>query len=175
MTIRYIEDESVQEAIEDAARAACQVLDEHFPGGDGGGITSNFQGLLAEVIGHMLAGNSVLDAKRGHYTSLPKLVLDDRAFGESVPGDMFVVAMEDGYNWDVVDNKPVSTKRLLVLNDSGRRFVPVSDVDHVDPFTSFEAARRGAIEYLRESGLALEDVKLSIRPVAPGDDSYKFV
>lgn len=175
MTIRYIEDESVKEAIEDAAKAACQALDEHFPGGDGGGITSNFQGLLAEVIGHMLTGKSVLDAKRGHYVSLPKLVLDNHAFGERIPGDLFVVTMGDGYDWEMIDGVPNSKERIKVLNDATSGFVPLEDGEHVDPYTSFEAATHGAIEYLRSKGLSPGDANLSIKPVIMNDDGYEFV
>lgn len=55
----------------EATAKACEVLDAQFPGWDAGGITSNFQGLLAEVITRMLKGHSVLDGVRGHATMLP--------------------------------------------------------------------------------------------------------
>ena len=79
MPIQNASDDAVVKVIEDAAKAACEVLDQQFPGHDAGGITSDFQGLLVEVLTHMLRGRSVLDAKRGHYITLTNLIAINRA------------------------------------------------------------------------------------------------
>ena len=77
MPIQNASDDAVVKAIEDVAKAACEVLDQQFPGHDAGGITSDFQGALVEVLTHMLRGRSVLDTQRGHTTALPVLVVED--------------------------------------------------------------------------------------------------
>ena len=74
MPIKNASDDAVVKVIEDAARAACEILDKQFPGYDAGGITSDFQGTLVEVLTHMLRGRSVLDAQRGHTRVLPALI-----------------------------------------------------------------------------------------------------
>jgi hypothetical protein len=65
----------IDQAVEDAAQAACEILDKQFPGWDNGGITSNFQGLLADHIRAMLKGNPFHD--RRHGVPLPTLVEGD--------------------------------------------------------------------------------------------------
>lgn len=79
MSIKIASDDAVVKAIEKAAQAACLVLDQQFPGQETGGITSNFQGLLVEVLTHMLRGRSVLDEQRGHTIELPVRIVSDRA------------------------------------------------------------------------------------------------
>lgn len=144
----HIEDQNVQQVIERAAEAACSALDEVFPGHDKQGITSNFQGLLTEVIAHMLTGNSILDAKRGHYTALPRLVLDDRAFGDSSsPGTAFLVVRDEAGDWDTDLHR--QTTKLLALDGNERRFVQLDASDSLNPYTSFEAAVQGAMRYLK--------------------------
>lgn len=180
MTIHFSEDPKVQEAVEVAAKAACDVLDQTFPGHDAGGITSNFQGLLVEVLTHMLTGRSLLDAKRGHYMHLPALVLDDAAFGNPLlRGELFGVTRKsepywqgepyldgrDGQRWRQVSD-------TLVLSDLGSRFVPLADGENINPFTSFDAAVRGAVEYLRASGEDPKEARLEIKPLACGDKGY---
>lgn len=67
-------DDSI-DAIRDAARLACERLDETFPGAEHGGITSNFKGVLEEVIGVMLAGIDPISHRRGHHTYLPVILI----------------------------------------------------------------------------------------------------
>ena len=66
-----IDSKKVDDAVEQAASEACDVLDKVFPGWDNGGITSNFQGHLANHIRAMLLGKD-----HAHLTtSLPLPVL----------------------------------------------------------------------------------------------------
>ena len=48
--------DAVQNAIDEAVSAACEILDKQFPGCDQCGITSNFQGMLGEQITKLLWG-----------------------------------------------------------------------------------------------------------------------
>ncbi len=79
MPIQNASDDAVVKVIEDAAKAACEVLHQQFPGHDAGGITSDFQGTLVEVLTHMLRGHSLLDAQRGHTRVLPTLIAANHA------------------------------------------------------------------------------------------------
>ena len=106
MTSMHIDDDQVRDAIERAASAACQVLDETFPGREKDGITSNFQGLLAETLGQMLAGNDHL--RLTHRVVLPRLVHTDDSFGD-------IHQRGDGY---VVGDPTSPEGQLRVLSDS---------------------------------------------------------
>jgi len=154
------DDKDVIQAIESAASAACQELDKQFPGWDNGGVTSNFQGHLSEVITRMLKGQSVLDGVLGHRTHLPRLIIDDTFFGcPLIRGDMFLIHKPE---------KPVfgEPDRMLVLQPDSTRFRPISDAG--DAFTSFEHAAAAAAKYLAAEGLTLEQAKelnLQVLPV----------
>lgn len=76
--LRHVADQDVSQVVAEAAAAACEKLDAVFPGRDVGGITSNFQGLLEEVVLHMLVGRSLLDGRRRYPVKLPQLVIEDR-------------------------------------------------------------------------------------------------
>lgn len=169
----HIEDEEIQDAIQQAARAACEVLDETFPGHDGNkpGITSNFQGLLVEILVQMLAGNDPVS--RGSATRLPRLVFTDRSFGDCRQRS------EDGY---VVLKPKAAAPRYfspmnppdpepeLVLNDMGTRFIPIDTPDAIDPFTSFEAAVKAAMDYMKREGEI--DFMPEVRAVRMTDTGY---
>ena len=58
--VRDIKSDTVDAAVEEAAKAACDVLDQVFPGFDAGGITSNFQGSLADAIRQLLCGGGLI-------------------------------------------------------------------------------------------------------------------
>lgn len=162
MTLQMHDDTPVLLAIEAAAAAACKELDKHFPGSDNGGITSNFQGHLTDVLKQMLKGHSVLDGLHGHSTQLPRLILDDSFFGCSlIRGDLFLIfkpaKQENG--------QPDGT---LVLQPDASTFVPVLTAG--DAFTSFEAAAAAAAKYLADEDLSLEQAKelnLQVLPVEP--------
>lgn len=161
MSFQHINDPEVEQMIERAAGAACSALDESFPGKDGPrpGITSNFQGLLAEVLRQMLTGKDPLAP--GHYVKLPRLVLADRHFGNvHATGDGYVVAKPDA--------------PLQVLNNSGSRFVLLSSVDEVDPYTSFEAAVQGAMNYLSRNRCEADEELPTILPVFMTETGYSL-
>lgn len=157
----HIDDDKIQEAIQKASSTACQVLDDTFPGKEKSGISSNFQGLLVEILGRMLAGTDPLAGSKGYATELPRLILTDSSFGDwRQRGDAYVV----------VKPTPVSDP-ALVLNDKGTRFVPLDTPDEVDPFTSFEAAASGAMGYLKREGGEIEFIP-EIRSVLMTDTGY---
>lgn len=161
--LRHDQDTEVTEAIEAAAHAACEVLDSAFPGHDNGGITSNFQGLLAEVLAHMLKGRSVLDSQRGHFIQLSALVIDGAFFGNPLArGEAFLVTKEGSEQWGAVGTglhggcKPLG-RELLALSPDSKTFRPIAEAS--DAWTSFEAAAGQALDYLRAEELTLEQAR----------------
>lgn len=69
----HIADQDVEEIIHRAVCAACNVLDERFPGHEHSGVNSNFAGVLEETIGSLLCG---YDPRQGRSTYLHRLVRD---------------------------------------------------------------------------------------------------
>jgi hypothetical protein len=162
--IKHVEDTDVQDIAEEAARAACTVLDEMFLGWDAGGITSDFAGHMKGVILQMLAGRSVL-CNMMSAAHLPRHILTDATFGNPlVRGEQFLVVRRARLD-------PTSD-RYETLNDTGTRFVTLSDGEHIDPFTSFDAAVKGILGYLR--GVNAEGVPddYKIMPAAFGPSGY---
>lgn len=89
----HLDHPKVQEAIEDAAKAACERLDELFPGNrpEVDGISSNFQGLLVAHLSAMLCGRQ--DASASHPVMLKGLVYSNALLGRE-----YVLADDaDGY------------------------------------------------------------------------------
>lgn len=173
MKILHIDDEQVRQVVANAARTACRELDGMFPGYDNGGITSNFQGLLEEVLMHMLAGKSVLDAKRGHSVSLPTLVLDDASFGNPLlRGESFVVTRTEEGDWNETTHR--HDTQTFVLNDSGTRFVAMDASEQVDPYTSYPAAVKAVLEYLKREEEDTTAPLPQIRPVHITDRGWVF-
>lgn len=171
-TIKHEADSSVAEAIEEATRAACEVLDRQFPGFENGGITSNFQGMLRDVIGHMLKGKSVLDAERGHSSTLPKLVVDNAFFGDprcrgtmflvTKPGDAQAAAREAlskvrerAFGETQHDHDNGGVPELLALAPDSLVFRGLDRIG--DAWTSFDAAATFALNYLRAEGLSIAE------------------
>jgi hypothetical protein len=168
--IRYIGDDDVQRKAEEAADAACKVLDEMFPGFDNGGITSNFIGGLKEVILRMLAGQSVVGNGSTH---LPKLVLTDTSFGYPFSrGDAFLVVKCVGHDWVERDGRWGKVSKFGVLSDAGSGFVELSDTERIDPFVSYDAAVMGALNWLRHAGVTQQEERLMILPAVCGEHGY---
>lgn len=170
------ENESVQQVIEDAAKAACDVLDAEFPGRDNCGITSNFQGLLVQVLTHMLKGRSVMDRERGHYTVLPTLMLDEKFFGSpTTQGSQFLVTMDGEERFDTSVQPPRWLGReVLGLNPDGGGFARLSEIG--DAWTSFEAAAKHGFEYLAAHVDTMEQavaLGLKIKPVVFDPDTTR--
>lgn len=140
----HVDDDRVQAAVAEAARAACNVLDEAFPGRDAGGITSNFQGLLEQLLTEMVNGR---DPSSRHQTALPKLALADDDFGRDDPAwaAYFVVRTTDGW----------------VLNWSGTQFVaPARNQENVDAWVSRAAAVQEAIKCIAKGMCGPEEIKV---------------
>lgn len=158
--LQFEQDPAVAKAVEEATAKACEALDAQFPGWDSGGITSNFQGMLAQVITAMLKGQSLLDSERGHSTMLPRLIVDQAFFGKPwVQGDMFLIHKPEKPVWG-------ETERVLVLEPGASSFKPIAQAG--DAFTSFSAAAVEAMKYLDGEGLTMEQataLQLTIVPV----------
>ncbi|HDR9106024.1 helix-turn-helix transcriptional regulator [Paraburkholderia sp. A2RO-4L] len=133
----HMESPEVQEAIEDAARAACARLDELFPGvrKEVDGITSNFQGLLAQHISAMLRGQP--HYRQSHWTVLPKLVYSDVDMGSDY-------SLPDGANGYLV--RLVDTQKVL----EDRKFRLAHRVS--DMYTSWEYAAAAVRDYVETEG-----------------------
>lgn len=149
----------VQDAVQDAVQSACKELGRLFPGGNQGGITSNFQRGLEEVVAHMLKGHSLLDGTRGHPLSLPALVVDDSFFGNPlIRGEHFLVTK-------IHEGKEVA----LVPGRSCMQ--PIEHADQTWP--SFEAAAKAGFEYLAGAGISHSEAKkmlLQVKVVTPSVD-----
>jgi hypothetical protein len=149
----HAKSDTVQDLAEEASRAACKVLDGVFPGKDRDGISSNFQGLLAEALGHMLKGCSLLDASRGHSTQINRLVADDSLFGQSmVRGDWFLVTQ--------------GLDEIFVLEPGRDDFRPIEQAG--DAWLTFEAAANAALAFCRKADMTVLDViqsRIEVKPV----------
>lgn len=91
--VRFLADEDVSTAIEAATQAACHELDEIFPGGNDGGVTSTFVAELQAALQHLLQGRPVVTKALNSAISLPKLALGDDFFGPRVEGNAFLITV----------------------------------------------------------------------------------
>lgn len=161
--LRHVADQDVSQVVADAVAAACEKLDAVFPGRDAGGITSNFQGLLEQVVQQMLIGRSQLDAARGYSVHLPQLLIDDAFFGSPLLRGSFFLPVRI----------ETAVEPIEALDPDGGGFKRIDLV--ADAWTSYERAARAALEYLRAMGSSIEEakaMKLSIVAVwpAPGKE-----
>jgi hypothetical protein len=162
--IKHIDDQIVDQTVEEAVAAACEVLDGLFPGHDAGGITSNFQGLLKSNILEMLQGR----APRRASTVLPKLVLTDDDFGPDLILGTMVLPIRIGHvSWGMVDGR---LKRIgveiLGLEDASGQFASLTRIG--DCFTSRTAAAKALRKWLSDEGCTreqFEEMNLLIAPV----------
>lgn len=133
----HLDNEVVQEAIEDAARDACQRLGELFPGNrpEVDGISSNFQGLLVQHLSAMLRGQQA--ANIGHLVSLTSLVYSDDQLGREY-------SLAEGANGYLV--RLTGTDKVL---DEGRfrRARAVRDM-----YTTWDAAAAAVRKYVETEG-----------------------
>lgn len=139
---RSISDADVDVAIEEAASAACERLDELFKGQGSPevrGISSNFQGLLAQHLRAMLTGRSH-DYSLGRTRLNPLLARAD-SFGRPViPGP----------GQGVTFLRPAQRVGEADLYYSEGRFVPLKDIDVGGLFTSSAAAIKDYLAFLRQ-------------------------
>jgi len=133
----HMDSPEVQEAVEEAARAACERLDELFPGAkkEVDGITSNFQGLLMQHISAMLRGQQYY--RQSHWTELPQLVYSDVDLGNQY-------SLPDGAKGYLV--RLVDTQKVL----EDRKFRLAHRVG--DMYTSWEYAAAAVRDYIETEG-----------------------
>lgn len=127
-------DHEAEALVQEAAQAACAVLDARFPGYDAGGVTSNFRGLLEDVLKCMLQGIAPrLPGRSG--TQLPQLVLGDSFFGAATQGPAFVVQLEETHGQPRYLTPDGYTNSLEAVGDA---------------WTTRQAAIQAAIHHFRE-------------------------
>lgn len=173
MDFRFDTDADVEDAVEQAAAEACQVLDAIFPGYDAGGITSNFQGLLKDILSDMVKGRAPV--VRGHSTELPTLVADGTFFGDPrQDGEAFLVTKMSEPVWekDEVLNRYRPQRHVIALDPVTSMFRKLSECG--DAWTSFDAAVSAAVEHVKKKGLTMDQAReegLCVRAVrhASGD------
>lgn len=139
----HVDDEPVQEALEEAARLACERLDRLFPGAkpESRGISSNFQGLLVHHLAAMLSGEPAA-AERPRLT--PLVYTDDllgREYRLKEGAAGFLVRWE-------------GTERVL---EEGRFRLARSATDL---YTSWPAAAQAVRDYLHREGHLPGPVKI---------------
>jgi hypothetical protein len=162
----HAEDQIVDDTVEAATAAACDVLDTLFPGADNGGITSNFQGLLKRSLMEMIQGRT---PRQTHQTHLPKLVMNGDDFGPATINETMFLPICVGYpQFGIVDGK---YGRLDVevtgLEDANGHFHPLAQTE--DCFTSRAAAEKVLREWLHTEGCSIEQVRDMNILIAPVD------
>ena len=142
---RRVDDSDVDAAVEEAVSAACDVLDGLF-GQEGSpetrGISSNFQGLLADHIRAMLCGFE--HANKTHTTPLNPLLARWDSFGRHV----HTKTPQQG----VTLMRPAQRVSESDLFYSEGQFVEVQKINVGGLFTSSEAAVKDYLAYLRRRG-----------------------
>ena len=155
----HLDHADVEQAIEDAVRAACESLDAFFdvrhPEVDG--IGSNFQGLLKEHVAAMLCGAH--GAKQRYATFLPRLVYSDAFVG----GPRYTETKNHGWVLRVR-----GTQR--VLNEGN--VVPISH-SSLDPFSSREYALEGFRKFIEGAGHPPGPVD-AVPVYLSADEKYRF-
>jgi transcriptional regulator with XRE-family HTH domain len=133
----HLDNTDVQDAIDEAARAACNRLDELFPGvpKESDGISSNFQGLLVAHLSAMLCGRQAADI--GHLVHLRGLVYHDDLLGR----EYVLKEGADGYLVRLTDTDKV-------LEDGRfRRARAVNDL-----YSSWDSAAAAVRKYVETEG-----------------------
>lgn len=141
----HVAAERVDEVVRRAVTAACEELDALFPGAkpEVNGISSNFAGLLEEHIKALLCGQH--GAEQRHLTHLPKLIWQDRDFGqpftlpEGAQGYLVELVGEDRYL------EPANSYHNITTPFRPGRYC-------TDLFSSWSAAAEGARILLETAG-----------------------
>lgn len=162
----HAEDEIVNETVEAAAAAACDVLDTLFPGGDKGGITSNFQGLLKRSLMDMIQGRA---PRPTHQTNLPKLVMNDDDFGPAMINETMFLPIRVGLPelGIVAGEYGRLATEVTGLDDAYGQFKPLARTE--DCFTSREAAEKVLRQWLHIEEYSMEQVREMNILIAPVD------
>lgn len=150
-----VREQSIQEAVEEAAAEACRRLDDLFPGApkERGGIGSQFQGVLVEHLAAMLTGREY--SQQSYARAMPALFGDWRTFGRVTD-----VGGQEGVTLLKVPER-LDGEQLFYDGDKGR-FVPLASVSVGALFTSSEAAVTAGYAWLRAEGLSPRECQLRL-------------
>lgn len=156
---RHLDDEAVREAIEAAASAACERLDELFRGAkpESEGLSSNFRGLLADHLAAMLCGSPHVRLK--HVVPLKTLVYNDELLGREY-------TLKEGAEGYLV--RLEATNRVLE-NGKFRLARRVSDM-----YSSWDAAARAVRDYVAQEGHLPGPVRVVSGWWAEGEAGVRF-
>lgn len=155
---RMVEEPSIAEGIERAAKAACEELETLLPPGvpaETGGIGSNFQGTLEAHIAAMLQGR--LGAAVRHSRPINALFGSEDCFGR-----LYTANPSEGYT--VVLNPRKLGEEPLYFHDEKQAFVPLQKMSVTELFTSQKAAVNAVFAWLQkeERSPREEDFRLCI-------------
>lgn len=146
---RHLDSTETQEALEAAAKAACEVLDEwlgvEYVERDG--ITSNFQGMLKAHLAAMVCGRP--HGREQSY--LPRLVYSDDWLHERPSvGKAFGWVLRFCSTQRILEGWTLRADRTQCILDEGR-VLSLTDED-VNPFTSAEAACEAFRRHIERHG-----------------------
>lgn len=155
----HLDSEVVQTAIEEAAKLACERLDELFPGAraEVDGISSEFQGLLVKHLAAMLRGQP--HYRLSHQSNLKPLVYSDVDLGREF-------ALAEGAEGFLV--RLVNTPR--VLEDGAFRLAHrVRDM-----YTKWEFAAQAVKQYIDREGHLPGPVRIVSGWWSDGETGVRF-
>jgi hypothetical protein len=153
----------IQTAIEEAAAAACERLDELFGGApkESGGIGSNFQGVLVEHLAAMLTGREA--ARQNYSRQINPLFGDWATFGRDQS-----CGAKEGFTIMQVPER-LDGERLF-YNDDRKAFVPLDQACAGALFSGQEYAVAAAYKWLREEGISPRERQLRVCILSFADD-----
>jgi antitoxin component of RelBE/YafQ-DinJ toxin-antitoxin module len=166
---RLVDEQQIDEAIEEATSAACQVLDRLFPakGKEVRGISSNFQGTLKEHIEAMLTGKEA--SSRSYARHINTLFGDYRALGRLRRS----AEAQEGYGIIQLPTKPFEEPTFF--HSDKNRLVELNAVGADTLFTSEDAALKAAYAWMAKEELSPRDLplRLCLLSWAGGDGPLK--
>ena len=165
-----IDDPRVAEVAEEAASAACSVLDtfmrelgSQHPEKDG--IDSNFQGLLGDHLRAMLCGKEF--HRKSYATSLKPLFADTFMFGERRYA-------KDKQGFTLVQRPAKFGEQSLYFHDNGT-WVELQKLDVGGLYTSEEAALRGVLGHFERRGMSLREHPMQLALIDFSEDELKHI
>ena len=140
---KCVDDADVDAVVEQAAKAACEILDEllsQYGPAETKGIGSNFQGLLADHLRAMLTGAE--HANKGYRTKLNPLFVRWDSFGRH--------AIPKGLLQGVTLMRPSAKYGELDTFFNAGRFRPLAQVIAAELYTSSESAVKDYVRWLSD-------------------------
>lgn len=153
---RLIDEDTVVEAIDAATRAACDVLDELFPqphSAELGGISSNFQGTLAEHLAEMLMG-------RAHKTYTYRRYLNALLGDEHALGKVRTASSREGYS--AVQLPERVTQAALYFDGDRGQFVPLKSLGADQLYTDPKAVVGAVFSWMNEMGVSPRESRIRL-------------